>query len=280
MLSGITITCFAASYGVSLVLEVSRLFFRTAVRVPVIYAFAGAGLFAHTSYLITRTRSEIAAGRGIPPLSSWYDFCLLAAWMLVVAYLIIGIRRPQNAVGIFFLPLILALIGVAVPLYETASFRTQTALGFWRSVHGFALATGTATVTLGFATGLMYLAQSYRLKHKLPPRPGFRLPTLEWLQRFNRESLIFSTCLLALGLLSGVILNSTHRTGQGRAIQWTDPVVLSSGVLFAWLILATVFEFFYRPARQGQKVAYLTLANFVFLCLALYFVLFGEHAVQ
>jgi ABC-type uncharacterized transport system permease subunit len=190
-----------------------------------------------------------------------------------------SIRRPQYAVGIFLLPLILGLIGVAVAMHGTNPFQVETAQNVWRMLHGTALTAGTATVTLGFATGVMYLVQSYRLKNKLPPRPGFRLPSLELLQRFNRESLIVSACLLALGLISGVALNLSHRTELGRAVQWTDPVVLSSAVLFGWLASATVFESFYKPAREGRKVAYLTLASFVFLGLALYFVWFGKHAV-
>jgi CDP-diglyceride synthetase len=124
--------------------------------------------------------------------------------------------------------------------------------------------------------GVMYLVQSYRLKHKLPPRPGFKLPSLEWLQRFNRESLLISTCLLFAGLVSGLVINLNQH--GDRAVPWTDPVVVSSGVLFLWLTALTLFEYFYKPARQGRKVAYLTLASFLFLGLALGFVLFGEHA--
>ena len=39
----------------------------------------------------------------------------------------------------------------------------QTALYLWRILHSFALLAGTTVVALGFATGLMYLIQSYRL---------------------------------------------------------------------------------------------------------------------
>ncbi len=35
------------------------------------------------------------------------------------------------------------------------------------------------------------------------------------------------------------------------------------------LLVATLFEIFYKPAQQGRKVAYLTLASFVFLVLVL-----------
>jgi hypothetical protein len=279
MLSGITITCFAASYAVSLALEVSRLFFRAAVRFPVLLGFSIAGLFAHAVYLGTRAEG-VVSGHGIPPLSSWYDFCLVAAWALAGAYVVLTIRRPQNALGIFLLPLVLLLIGVAVLLQDVRPFNTQTALYVWRLMHSFALMTGTTVMTLGFATGLMYLIQAYRLKHKLPPRPGFQLPSLEWLQDFNRESLVVSTCLLGIGFVAGVVLNLIGPRAEGLTVSWTDPIVLSSGCLFLWLAGATAFETLYTPARQGKKVAYLTVASFVFLGLALYFVLFGKHAVR
>lgn len=57
----------------------------------------------------------------------------------------------------------------------------------------------------------MYLAQSYRLKNKLPTQQGIRLPTLEWLQRFNRRTLLVSTGLLLVGLISGVASTPPRR---------------------------------------------------------------------
>jgi ABC-type uncharacterized transport system permease subunit len=276
---GITITCFLASYAISLVLELARLFFQAQVRTLLALGFAAAGLVAHSFYLVGRARGELT-NAVLVPLSSWHDFCLLAAWVLVGAYLGLSLRRPQNAVGIFLLPLVLGLIGLAVLWRGGGAFAAPAALNVWRLMHGLALLLGTAAVTLGFATGIMYLVQSYRLKHKLPPRQGFRLPTLEWLQRFNHEALLISTCLMAAGLLSGVILNLGERVPPVGGVEWTDPVVVSSGVLFAWLLAVTLFGTLYRPARQGKKVAYLTLASFVFLLLALGFVLFGEHATR
>ena len=272
----ISITCFAASYGVSFLLELSRLFFRAAVRNVVMVGFCLAGVLAHTLYLAARVSEELSRSSSAP-LSSWYDFCLLASWIVATAYLVLILRRPDNAMGIFFVPLILCLIGLAVLFRDAAPFQPREALRWWRLIHGGALLVGTVAVSLGFATGLMYLVQAYRLKHKLPPRPGFRLPTLEWLQRFNGESLVVSTVALAVGLLSGVVLNLLSRARMG-GVSWTDPVVLSSGILFAWLFCVTLFEWLYRPARQGLKMAYLTLASFLFLMLALSFVLVGEHA--
>ncbi len=274
-MSGISITCFAASYGLTLLLEISRLFFRIPVRVAVMVGIALAGLLAHSLYLTVVARAELLSGSKDTLLSNWHDWCLVAAWVLTAVYLGFVLSRPQNAVGIFLLPIVLILIGVAVLVQDAPGFARHDALSVWHKIHGIALLIGTVTVSLGFVVGLMYLFQSYRLKHKLSPRSGLKLPSLEWLLKINQRSLIVSTALLAIGLASGIILNLIE---SNATLQWTDPVILSSGVLFAWLLAATFFEYTYKPARQGQKVAYLTLASFLFLAMALWFALQGHHA--
>lgn len=275
MLPGISITCFATSYAIVLLLEVSRLFFRAPVRLAVIIGFTIVGLLVHTIHLF----NEAISGSGAP-LSSWYHWWLLAAWVLAMAYFGLMIRRMQTAVGLFLLPLVLGLIGVAA-LSGDQAFGPRVALFRWGMVHGISLLLGSVAVTLGFAAGLMYLVQSWRLKHKLPPRRGFKLPNLEWLQRFNKEALLISTCLLAVGLVSGIVINAIgHASNAQKTVPWSDPVVWTSGVLLLWLIASTLFEFFYKPARQGRKVAYLTIASFIFLVLLMGLVLFGpsQHA--
>ena len=51
--SGISVTCFAASYAVAWALEASRLFFRSGVRGVVMIGFAVAGLLATGYQLVT-----------------------------------------------------------------------------------------------------------------------------------------------------------------------------------------------------------------------------------
>jgi hypothetical protein len=270
--TGITIVCFAASYFVALVLEISRLLFQATVRNVVMLAFAAAGWIAHTIFLIGHARLELAKSAALP-WSNWHDFCLLAAWVVAGAYLGLSLRRPQVAVGVFLLPLVLVLIAVAHLNRDAASFTPHEAVSYWRWIHGVALLLGIVGVTLGFATGIMHLIQSFRLKSKLPPNPRFKLPSLEWLQRFNREALFISAGSLAIGLIAGMVMNAKAAGG----IAWTHPVVVSSGILFLWLVAVLAFETFYRPAREGHKVAYLTVASFIFLGLVFYFVLFFQH---
>ena len=276
MLSGISITCFAASYALTLAFEASRLLFRAPVRHVVMLLVTGAGLVAHTLYLVAQASEALADG--VAPLSSWYHWCLMAAWVLAIAYVVVLVRRPQAAFGLFLLPLLLGSLGVAWLFRDSEPFAQQEAALRWSMIHGVALLLGTASVALGFAAGAMYLVQSYRLKHKLPPRQGFVLPSLEVLQSANRIALYVSTALVAGGLASGIVMNLIRSLSDATSLRWTDAVVWTSGLLLAWLLGAIGFEHFYKPARQGRKVAYLTVASFIFLSLVLGIVLFDPEA--
>lgn len=116
MLSKVQIICFAASYAVALALEISRLMFRSGIRGVVLFGFVGAGWVAHTAYLYYR-----AVRMQGSPLSSYYDWLLLAAWVLVLAYFYLAVYHPKLNFGIFLLPLVLALIGAAA-LTSRATF--------------------------------------------------------------------------------------------------------------------------------------------------------------
>jgi ABC-type transport system involved in cytochrome c biogenesis permease subunit len=277
MLSGISIVCFTTSYLVVLGLELTRLFFRLPVRLVVMVGFTLAGLFTHTAFLWMRAAHVSAGGS---PLSNWYDWYLVAAWVLAVVYLGLAIARPTTTVGIFMLPVILALIGIGYAFRDVAPFPRDRALQLWGIAHGVMLLLGTVAVSFGFVAGVMYLVQSWRLKHHALPQRGLKLPSLEWLQAVNKQSLIYSSCFIALGLIAGIVLNAIESRSAGQAVPWTDGVVISSAVLLVWLLAATLFEWLYKPAQQGRKVAYLTVASFLFLAFVMAILLGGgsQHA--
>jgi ABC-type uncharacterized transport system permease subunit len=263
-MAGITIFCFAASYSVALLLEATRLVFRSGVRGALLLGFGGAGLLAHTLFLGHR-----AFRAGAAPLSSEYDWYLVAAWVLAVVYLYLTLQHPRTAVGLFTLPLVLGLIGCTRFADQVPFPRTKVS-EFWVLLHsGFLLLT-TVAVLVGFVAGVMHLVQSYRLKHKVSPSQGLQLPSLENLERTNSRAVRISALMLLIGFLSGVVLNVVnHGRSDEEYVPWTDPVIWSSGLLLGWLVAAAVFSLVYKPARQGRKVAYLTVASFLFLLLAL-----------
>lgn len=274
MLSRVSIICFAASYGLVLGIELLRLLLKRPMRLWWVVVPTVAGLAAHTIYLAMRALKV----EGGMPLSSWYDWLLVAAWVVAAAYLLLLVSRPQANIGLFLLPLVLGLIGLAYPFRTQPGFARDQALDAWGIAHGMALLVATVVMSLGFAAGVMYLLQSYRLKHKTPVGAGIRLPSLEWLQWLNRQSLLYSTFFVALGVLAGLVLNVVKQQTDRQAVPWTDSVVLTSGAMLIWLLVATAFELLYKPAQQGRKVAYLTVASFLFLAVSLGMVLAGFSA--
>jgi ABC-type uncharacterized transport system permease subunit len=264
MLNGITIVSFTAGYAVALCLEISRLFFGVSLRAAIIVILALAGLVAHSIYLIREAQQGFTQGA---PLFSWYHGCLIVAWLLAVAYVTLSLWKKPTAIGLFFLPTILALVAIAHIFPRQPQFTSEAVNRVWSLVHGVALLLGTSAVMVGFLGGVLYLAQSYRLKQKIVTSRGLRLPSLEILQRVSEGALIASCCLLLLGLISGILLNL--QPGEASVVPWTDPVVWTSGVLLLWLLAALSFNAVYKPARQGRKVAYLTMASFIFLGLVL-----------
>ncbi len=263
MLSGISVFCFAASYAVALALEATRLWFRSGVRGALTLSFAAAGLVAHTLFLVYRSATAEGA-----PLSSAFDWYLLAAWAVVAVYLSLVYAHPKAAIGIFVLPIVLAMVGMA-QFSDREPFPQDPAAQVWGTVHGVLLLLGYVAVVVGFVAGVMYLVQARRLKRKQPMVSRLKLPSLEWLDRINGRAIVVSAALVAAGFVSGIILNAVSRRQQLDYLPWTDPIVWRLGGMMGWLVAAALFSRFYRPANRGRKVAYLTVASFVFLTITI-----------
>ena len=261
MFSGVGIICFASSYAVALALEISRLLFRSGVRGAVMIGFAAAGLLAHTLFLYYRAINAVGS-----PLSSEKDWYLLAAWATVAAYLYLALLHPKTPFGLFLLPLSLGLIATAAFLAPKQPLAREPASKIWGVMHGASIMLATVIILVGFVAGLMYLAQVRQLKRKRLPGDGLRLPSLEWLERTNSRAIVASLVLLGVGILAGMVLNLID---AGPRLLWHDPVIVSTWLMFVWLLAAVVVIAVYRPARQGRKVAYLTVASFVFLIIML-----------
>ncbi len=264
MLSHVHVICFATSYAIVLVLEASRLLFRSGIRGAVMLGFAGVGLVLHSAYLFHRAVLHTRS-----PLSSEHDWYLIAAWVLVATYLYLVYYHSQKAFGLFLLPLTLGLIATAAFFTDTNPFTRGPASKAWGLLHGTSILLATVSVLIGFSAGLMYLSQARRLKHKRPPLRGLRLPSLEWLQRTNTRAIVVSVLMMGVGVVSGVILKLVKDDAEAAGLPWNDPVVLSSGLMFLWLLVAVALGARYKPVRQGRKVAYLTVVSFLFLVLAL-----------
>jgi ABC-type uncharacterized transport system permease subunit len=262
MLSGTLIICSATGYAIALALELLGLRQRFAWRPVVLRVLTLYALLTHTIYLIKNATSN-----GALPIST-ADWLLWAAWLIAIVYFAALFYLPRSPTGIVLLPITLGLM-LSSHWASTEPLASGQSLHIWGMIHGLMLLAGTVTVCIGFLAGLMYLAQSYLLKHARSSATGLRLPSLEWLERVNSRTLALSALLIALGFISGIVMSVAKHRGEATYALWSDPVVLSLAAMMLWLVAAEVFRLVYPAARQGRKVAYLTLASFVFLVIAL-----------
>ena len=256
----LTVLCFAGTYGLALVGELARFAVRSAARWYATVGLTALGWVVQTAYLVNLAREEHAV-----PMRTVFDSVLVLSWIFAAIGLYLMARAPKPvAVGVFVLPLV---VGLTVLAGTTAPRRADWgaipggASAFWGSVHGGLLLAGGVSTCVALAAGLMYLAQADRLKQKRPPRFGFTLPSLERSERLNRGAITLAFPLLTFGLLIGVVLSLTSRSGPAPG--WTDPKVLSAGA--TWLVFALLLHARFRPAMRGRGVVLLTILAFAFL---------------
>ncbi|MEX0613353.1 MAG: cytochrome c biogenesis protein CcsA, partial [Pirellulales bacterium] len=251
-----------AFYAIAFALELIGLKRRFAWHRVALLAVTVAGLAAHTLYL-----SQLSSDANAIPMST-VEWLLTAAWVLAIIYLAALFYLPRTPTGVVLLPIVLGLI-VSSLVASPEPLAPERSFYLWGMFHGLVLLLGTVAVCVGFLAGLMYLVQSYTLKHVRSPFNGLRLPSLEWLERVNSRALGITAVLIALGFVSGLIMSMAAHRGESAYTLWTDPVVISLAAMLIWLLAAEVFRLVYPAARRGRKVAYLTLASFVFLVIAL-----------
>lgn len=269
-------TCFLIAYSVVFVLEIAR--WRLAAtgnvgwwtRAALIGA-ASISLFTHTLYLLDRVFLA-TSGTTSTWAISWHDWGILSAWTLALAYVWLLIRRSENWIGIFVLPFVLMLIGVAIVLSPKTLESANSATG-WRLLHGVAMMVGTMLVSLGFAMAAMYFLKTWRLKNKRSSRSRFQLPSLEYLQSFGKNCLLGSAASIGFGMVSGVIMNLTR---DGR-VEWLDRGILFSAGLFVWLVIASAIQWQLSRRGSGDATAWMNILSFLIVAAAVALVLSTPH---
>ena len=273
MLSNVGIICFAASYVIVLLLEISRFFFRSGVRGALMFGVAVAGWVAHTAYLYHQIVFQ--NGHVFHGVQIWL---FSVAWVLVIFYLYLTICFPKTPFGCFLMPLVLATIGIGTFLTDTMTFPPDSVGKIWRIVHGFSFLLVTVSIVLSFVLSVMYLVQWANLKHKRPMWVRFRLPTLEWLHLANLHLIGLLIVSLAVGIISGFVVNRSNIQQQITPISVFDPMVSATILLFFFLVTFVVVARVWPNTRKGQSLPLASAICFITLLTMLAFGIFSTSA--
>jgi ABC-type uncharacterized transport system permease subunit len=220
-----------------------------------------AAAFAHT-FLIGMQTMEI----GHVPLAGTTSAISTFVWMLALAYLYTEMATEERAMGVFIVPLIVALLTIptinpGVP--DRAEILESPLFG----IHVSSLLFAYASFAIAGVIGITYVLLFKEIKAK---HLGFfyaRLPSLQVLDSMNQRAIVIGWVFLTIGLVVGAIwANQTASTDpRVQAMQLQDPKIFLAVVCWA------VYSFEAFAARRigwgGRRTAYLSAIGFAIVLL-------------
>ncbi len=265
-MSGVGIICFAASYAVALLSELSRFFLKTPIRGFFAFGWTLAGFVAHSAYLYYHHVGSVGS------IGEAESFFFLTAWALVLANIYLLCFYPRIPFGLVLLPIVLFLIGGAFLAGSTTEVsQPSIEVAFLlKRIHTVSFLLATLGVSIGFGSGVMFLVQHRRLRRKTISESSFKLPTLEWSLIACRHAIGASLVFLGTCIFSGVLLHP-------KLFFLGDPLVLGSLAMFGFLLLFSGILSAKFGKQEGRRIAVLTLISFLFLVTILLFGLFYRN---
>lgn len=213
----------------------------------------GSGFIFHTIALVIRFKEG-----GYIPLSNLHEAVSFFSWAIVLIFFWVEFRYHLYILGSFILPLaFLSLISASALPNETPNLN-PTLINAWLGFHTILSVLGIVAFTIAFVVGIMYLLQERFLKSKQLNTLYYRLPALDLLDQWNKNSILFGFPLLTLGIISGALW-AQYALGSF----WGDnnsKQALSIGIWFFYLL---VLHGRITVGWRAKKAARLAIIGFV-----------------
>lgn len=214
------------------------------------------GFALHTAALATDWALD-----GRYPLLSLRETLSFLAWTIVAAYGVVLYRYSAQALGVVTLPLVSALIFVAI-LIKTgvtdAAGQIAGASAKWLlPVHATLLSFAYAALFVVFVASVMYLLQERELKLKTFSAIFHRLPSLTTVNDLATTSATIGLTLLSLGIVTGMLLSTAH---DGR-IWHNDPKEIAA--VLTWVLYVVLIAYRSTARWRGRMAAWMGVVGFV-----------------
>jgi len=191
-------------------------------------------------------------------------------WLLALSYLYIEMTTDERAMGVFILPLLVAL--QAIPAFRPGvEERAPVLQGPLFGIHVSSLLFAYASFALACVIGITYVLLFKEIKAK---HLGFfyaRLPSLQVLDRMNHGAIVVGCLFLTLGLIVGGIWAAQARVGYGAGDARVQAMSLQDPKIFVALVCWLVYSFELFAARRigwgGRRAAYLSALGFAIVLL-------------
>jgi ABC-type transport system involved in cytochrome c biogenesis permease subunit len=222
------------------------------------------GALAHTFVIGMQTMEA-----GHVPVAGPTSAISTFVWLLALAYLYVEMTTDERAMGVFILPLLVALQtlpAIKPGIEDPAPVLRSPLFG----IHVSSLLFAYASFALACVIGITYVLLFKEIKAK---HLGFfyaRLPSLQMLDRMNHVAIVIGWIFLTIGILVGVVWAAHARAYAGgdprvQAMSLGDPKIVVA--LFCWAVYS--FELFAarRIGWGGRRTAYLSAIGFAIVLL-------------
>ena len=191
-------------------------------------------------------------------------------WLLALAYLYTEMTTDERAIGVFILPLLVAL--QAIPAIRPGvEDRAPVLQGPLFGVHVSSLLFAYASFALACVIGITYVLQFKEIKAK---HLGFfyaRLPSLQVLDRMNQRAIVIGWIFLTIGIIVGWVWAAQARAGYSAGDPRVQAMSLQDPKIFVALVCWFVYSFELFAARRigwgGRRAAYLSAIGFAIVLL-------------
>ena len=191
-------------------------------------------------------------------------------WLLALSYLYVEMTTDERAMGVFILPLLVALQAIPA-LRPGIEDRAAVLQGPLFGLHVSSLLFAYASFALACVIGITYVLLFTEIKAK---HLGFfyaRLPSLQVLDRMNHRAIVIGWVFLTLGIIVGVVWAAQARAGFGAGDPRVQAMSLQDPKIFVALVCWAVYSFELFAARRigwgGRRLAYLSAVGFCIVLL-------------
>jgi ABC-type transport system involved in cytochrome c biogenesis permease subunit len=192
-----------------------------------------------------------------------------SVWLLTLSYLYVELTTDERAMGVFILPIVVAL--QLIPVLNPGSETFDPVLDSpWFWVHVLSLLFAYASFALAGVLGLTYVLQFKEIKKKHLGYLYMRLPSLQILDVMNSRAVTVGWLFLTTGVLVGVIWAAQARVAAPQdpnlqAMALDDPKIFVA--ILTWLVYS--FAMFSRRTMgwSGRRAAWLSAVGFAIVLL-------------
>jgi cytochrome c-type biogenesis protein CcsB len=192
------------------------------------------------------------------PLGNMYEFAIVGAMCVLLAYCGWATRRDLRWLGLFVVTPVLLNLGLAITVWYTDASELMPSLrSVWLAIHVSVATLSVAVFTIGFSLGVLYLVQD-RLE-SAPERPRSfmsRLPDARSLERLTYAVHIVAFPMWTFTVIAGAIW---ARQAWGSYWNW-DPKEVWSFVI--WVVYAAYLHARATTGWKRQNAVWIALAGY------------------